>query len=167
MPAIYWSAFIGILGKETQRILRIWIQTLFPSAVTTTLYFLIFGNLIGSRIGEIGGVPYIAFIVPGLIMMAVITNAYSNVSGSFFGNKFVRNIEVLLVAPIPNWVILAGYISGGIMRGLLVGFIVAGISRFFVSVEPAHPFLMLLVIVLTAIVFSLGGFINAMQANKF
>ena len=167
MAAIYWSAFVGIIAKETHRILRIWVQTLIPSAVTTALYFLIFGNLIGPRIGQISGVPYMAFIVPGLIMMAVINNSYGNVSGSFFSSKFVHNIEVLLVAPIPNWVILAGYVGGGIVRGLLVGIIVAVLSLFFTAMKPIYPLLMLLVIVLTAIVFSLAGFINAVQAKKF
>ena len=167
LAAIYWSAFIGIITKETNRILRIWVQTLIPSAITTTLYFLIFGNLIGPRIGQINGVSYMAFIVPGLIMMGVINNSYSNVAGSFFSNKFVHHVEVLLVAPIPNWVILAGYVGGGIVRGCLVGIIVALLSLFFTAIQPVYPLLMLLVIILTALVFSLAGFINAIQAQKF
>ncbi len=167
MVAIYWSAFIGIISKETNRILRIWIQTLIPSAVTTTLYFLIFGNLIGPRIGQINGVPYMVFIVPGLIMMAVINNSYSNVSSSFFSSKFMHHVEILLVAPIPNWLIIAGYVGGGIVRGGLVGIIVALLSLFFAAMQPVYPLLMLLVIVLTAIVFSLAGFINAIQAKNF
>ncbi|WGK69493.1 ABC transporter permease [Candidatus Haliotispira prima] len=167
LSTIWRAAFIGILSKETRRILRIWVQTLLPSAVTTTLYFLIFGNLIGPRVGQIDGVPYMAFIVPGLIMMAVITNSYGNVSGSFFSSKFMHNIEVMLVAPVPNWVILAGYVGGGIMRGLLVGIIVAILSLFFVQMQPVNILIMLLVIVLTAIVFALAGFINAMMATKF
>ncbi len=167
LNTIYWSALLGILSKETKRVLRIWMQTLLPSAVTTTLYFLIFGNLIGPRIGEVDGIPYMAFIVPGLMMMAVITNAYNNVSGSFFMGKFSRNIEVLLVAPVPNWVILAGYAGGGIVRGMLVGVIVAGLSLFFVQIQPVSLAIMLLVIVLTAVVFSLAGFINAIMARNF
>ena len=167
LARIYWVAFSGILSTETRRILRIWIQTLLPSAVTTTLYFLIFGNLIGPRVGQVGGVPYMAFIVPGLIMMAVITNSYSNVAGSFFIRKLLRNVEVMLVAPIPNWVILLGHVGGGVLRGLLVGIVVALLSLFFVQLQPVSLLIMLLVILLTALVFSLAGFINAVLAQKF
>jgi len=131
------------------------------------LYFIIFGNLIGSRIGDMGGFAYMEYIAPGLIMMSVITNSYGNVVSSFFGTKFQRNIEELLVAPIPNWVILAGYVAGGAARGLAVGVIVTILSLFFTSLSIHHFFITLSTVILTAIVFSLGGFINAVYANTF
>jgi ABC-2 type transport system permease protein len=165
--AANWVAFKTILIKEVARIMRIWGQTLVPPAITMTLYFLIFGNLIGSRIGEVGGVSYIQFIVPGLVMMSVIQNAYGNVSSSFFGSKFGRYVEELLVSPAPSWVILAGYVAGGAARGLMVGTIVLIISLFFSHLSIAHPLLMLGTVVLTAIVFSLAGFVNAVYAKKF
>jgi ABC-2 type transport system permease protein len=165
--AANWVAFKTILIKEVSRILRIWGQTLVPPAITMTLYFLIFGNLIGSRIGEVGGVSYIQFIVPGLVMMSVIQNAYGNVSSSFFGSKFGRYVEELLVSPAPSWVILAGYVAGGVARGLMVGTIVLIISLLFSHLSIAHPLMMLGTVVLTAIVFSLAGFVNAVYAKKF
>ena len=110
--------------KEITRFMRIWIQTLLPPAITMTLYFVIFGNLIGSRIGEMGGFSYMEFIVPGLIMMAVITNSYANVSSSFYSAKFQRNVEEMLVAPVPNWVIIGGFVGGGVARAMLIGLIV-------------------------------------------
>ena len=128
-------ALKSILTKETQRFLRIWVQTLVPPAITISLYFVIFGSLIGSRIGEMGGVDYMSFIVPGLIMMSVITNSYSNVASSFFSAKWPRNIEEMLVAPVPNWVIVAGYVGGGMTRGMLVGLIVTLVSLFFVDIQ--------------------------------
>ena len=167
LAKIYWVAFAGILSTDSRRILHITIQTWLPSALTTTVYFLSFGNLIGPRVGQVGGVPYMAFIVPGLIMMAVITNSYSNVAGSFFIRKLLRNVEVMLVAPIPNWVILLGHVGGGVMRGLLVGIVVAVLSLFFVQLQPVSLLIMLLVILLTALVFSLAGLINAVLAEKF
>ena len=162
-----WVAFKTILIKEVSRILRIWGQTLVPPAITMTLYFLIFGNLIGSRIGKMGDFSYIQFIVPGLVMMSVIQNAYGNVSSSFFGSKFGRYVEEILVSPTPSWVVLAGYIAGGAVRGLIVGAIVLLISLFFTHLEVAHPVIMLITVVLTAIVFSLAGFVNAVYAKKF
>jgi ABC-2 type transport system permease protein len=162
-----WIAYKTIVNRELSRILRIWGQTLVPPAITMTLYFLIFGNLIGSRIGVVGGVPYIQFIVPGLVMMSVIQNAYGNVSSSFFGSKFGRYIEELMVSPAPSWVILAGYVTGGVARGLMVGAIVLIISLLFSRLEVAHPLMMLVTVVLTAIVFSLAGFVNAVYAKKF
>lgn len=128
--AIYYIAFKSILAKEVSRFTRIWIQTLVPPAITMSLYFVIFGNLIGSRIGDMGGFTYMEFIVPGLIMMSVITNSYSNVASSFFSAKFQRNIEEMLVAPVPNYVIIAGYVGGGVARGLCVGLIVTLVSLF-------------------------------------
>jgi ABC-2 type transport system permease protein len=162
-----WVAFQTILIREVSRILRIWGQTLVPPAITMTLYFLIFGNLIGSRIGKMGEFSYIQFIVPGLVMMSVIQNAYGNVSSSFFGSKFGRYVEELLVSPTPSWVILAGYVAGGAARGLMVGVIVLVISLFFTHLQVAHPLVVLLTVVLAAVVFSLAGFVNAVYAKKF
>ncbi len=162
-----WVAFKTIVNREVSRILRIWGQTLVPPAITMTLYFLIFGNLIGSRIGKMGEFSYIQFIVPGLVMMSVIQNAYGNVSSSFFGSKFGRYVEEILVSPTPSWVVLGGYVAGGAVRGLIVGAIVLLISLFFTHLEVAHPIIMVVTVVLTAIVFSLAGFVNAIYAKKF
>jgi ABC-2 type transport system permease protein len=162
-----YIAFETILIKEIRRFMRIWLQTLVPPAITIGLYFLIFGNLIGRRIGEMGGFNYIDFIVPGLIMMAVIQNAYANVSSSFFSNKFQRCVEEILVSPVPNYIILLGFVAGGMVRGLAVGLIVTGMSFLFTSLTIEHLWLTLLVVLLTAMVFSLAGFINALFANTF
>ena len=164
---LLWVAFSTIVVKEVRRFTRIWVQTLIPPAITMTLYFIIFGNLVGARIGQMGGFDYMQYIVPGLIMMSVITNSYGNVVSSFFGTKFQRHIEELLVAPVPNWVILSGYVIGGVARGLAVGFIVTLLSLFFTDLSLAHPFITLAIVFLTAVVFSLGGFINAIYANSF
>lgn len=163
----YWIALQTIMHKEFKRFMRIWAQTLLPSSITTALYFLIFGALIGSRIGKMNGYDYIDFIVPGLILMAVISNAYSNVVSSFYGTKFQRHIEELLVAPIPNWVILVGYISGGVARAFIVGLIVTLVSFVFTDLTIAHPVMMLCVFLLTGILFSAAGFINAIYASTF
>ena len=133
------TAFRTIIRREVARIVRIWGQTLVPPAITMTLYFLIFGKLIGSKIGDMGGFSYMDFIVPGLVMMSVIQNAYGNISSSFFGAKFGRHIEELLVAPLPNWVILGGYVAGAVLRGLMVGVIVLLIAMFFTPVRIPHP----------------------------
>ncbi len=162
-----WVAFKTIVNKEVSRILRIWSQTLVPPAITMTLYFLIFGNLIGGRIGKMGEFSYIQFIVPGLVMMSVIQNAYGNVSSSFFGSKFGRYVEEILVSPTPSWIVLGGYVAGGVVRGLIVGAIVLLISLFFTHLEVAHPIIMVITVILTAIVFSLAGFVNAIYAKKF
>jgi len=156
-----------IARREVARILRIWGQTLVPPAITMTLYFLIFGSLIGSRIGEMGGFSYMDFIVPGLVMMAVIQNAYGNISSSFFGAKFGRHVEELLVSPMPNWVILGGYVAGGVLRGLMVGVIVLVIAMFFTQVRVPHPLVTLSTVLLGAMIFSLAGFVNAVYAKKF
>ncbi len=163
----YSIAFNALAGKEIRRFLRIWQQTLIPPAVTMVLYFVIFGNLIGSRIGEMGGYDYMAFIVPGLIMMSVITSSYGNVSSSFFGNKFQRSIEEILVAPVPNYVILAGFVAGGVTRGIMVGIIVTLLSLAFTSLSVHNLLVIVTVVMLTAILFAIGGFINAMYATKF
>lgn len=160
-------ALATIVRKEVTRFLRIWPQTLVPPAITMVLYFVIFGNLIGSRVGEMGGFDYMQFIVPGLIMMSVITNSYGNVASSFFSNKFQRSVEEMLVSPMPDWVLLAGFVAGGVARGLAVGAIVTMLSLFFTDLQIHNLWVVVSVILMTAIVFSLGGFINAIFANKF
>ncbi|UJF19639.1 ABC transporter permease [Vibrio sp. SS-MA-C1-2] len=167
MNHLYWVAFRSILTKEINRFTRIWIQTLIPPAITMTLYFIIFGNLIGSRIGQMDGFSYMEYIVPGLIMMSVITNSYSNVASSFFSSKFQRNIEELLVAPVPTYVLIAGFVGGGVTRGLGVGIIVTAVSQFFVPLQINHWFIIVATVILTSIVFSLGGLINAVYAKSF
>ncbi len=167
MYQIYWTAFLSLLGKEINRFTRIWVQTLVPPAITMSLYFIIFGNLIGSRIGQMNGFSYMEYIVPGLIMMSVITNSYSNVASSFFSAKMQKNIEELLVAPVPNYVIIAGYVMGGVTRGLLVGVMVTFVSLFFVHLNVEHWGVIFLTVFLTSVVFSLGGLINAVFAKTF
>lgn len=147
--------------------MRIWVQTILPPAITTTLYFVIFGKLIGERIGEMEGYSYIDFIVPGLILMAVIQNSYANVVSSFFSTKLQHYIEELLIAPVPNWVILSGYVVGGVTRGTLVGVVVTIISLFFTDLQINSYSITLLVFVLTSILFALAGFINAVYAQSF
>ncbi len=156
-----------ITRREVARIVRIWGQTLVPPAITMTLYFLIFGSLIGSRIGSMGGYDYMDFIVPGLVMMSVIQNSYGNISSSFFGAKFGRHVEELLVSPMPNWVILGGYVAGAVLRGLVVGIIVLAIAMLFTRVRIPHPLVMLSTVLLGATIFSLAGFVNAVYAKKF
>ena len=156
-----------IVRREVNRILRIWGQTLVPPAITMTLYFLIFGGLIGSRVGEMDGIRYMDFIVPGLVMMSVIQNSYGNISSSFFGAKFGRHVEELLVSPMPNWVILWGYVSGAVLRGLMVGVIVLIIAMFFTPVRIPHPLVTFTTVLLGATIFSLAGFVNAVYAKKF
>ncbi len=163
----YSIAFRTIVTKEIFRFIRIWPQTLLPPAITTALYFLIFGKLIGDRIGIINGVSYMDYIVPGIILMSVISHSYANVVSSFYSTKFQRNIEELLVAPVPNWIILSGYVSGGIIRGLLVGSVVALISLLFADIEVKNPYIAISVMLLTATLFSLAGFINAVLAESF
>jgi ABC-2 type transport system permease protein len=164
---VQWIAFQTIVVKEVRRFMRIWQQTLLPPAITMTLYFIIFGNLIGSRIGEMGGVDYMSYIVPGLIMMSVITNAYGNVSSSFFGNKFQRSVEEMMVAPVYPITILAGYVAGGVARGVAVGIIVTLLSLYFTDLQVHNLGVMAAVVLLSAILFSIGGFINAVFATKF
>ncbi len=160
-------AYLTLTRREVRRFMRIWLQTLIPPAITTSLYFLIFGKLIGSRIGPINQVSYIEFIAPGLIMMAVLMNAYSNVSSSFFATKFHRNIEEQLVSPMPDSLIVLGYVTGGVLRGLVVGIIVAAVALFFTRLSIVHLGLTLVIAVLTAVVFSFAGFINALYAKSF
>lgn len=160
-------AFETILIKEITRFTRIWMQTLLPPAITMSLYFVIFGNLIGSRIGKMGGFSYMEYIVPGLIMMSVITNSYSNVASSFFSAKFQRQIEELMVSPASNITILLGYVGGGVCRGLSAGLIVTIISLLFVHLPIYNIAMVILVVFLTSVLFSLGGFINAVFARSF
>ncbi|MCG9770584.1 ABC transporter permease [Pseudoalteromonas piscicida] len=163
----YGVALKSIWIKECIRFLRIWVQTLVPPAITMTLYFVIFGSLIGSRIGDMGGFSYMEFIVPGLIMMSVITNSYSNVASSFYSTKFQKSIEELLVAPVPNYIIVLGYMGGGMARGMLVGLIVTVVSLFFVDIQIHNLAVIVITVILTSAVFALGGLINAVFANSF
>ena len=167
MYRLYWTAFRSLLTKEVNRFTRIWVQTLVPPAITMTLYFIIFGSLIGSRIGDMNGFSYMEYIVPGLIMMSVITNSYSNVASSFFSAKFQKNIEELLVAPVPNYVIILGFVMGGVVRGLLVGIIVTFVSLFFVDLQVDHWGIIFATVFMTSVVFSLGGLINAVYAKTY
>ena len=156
-----------IVRKEVLRVLRIWVQTIVPPAITMTLYFIIFGNLIGPRIGEMDGFNYMEFIIPGLIMMAVITNSYANVVSSFYGSKFQRHIEEMLISPVPNYIILTGYIAGGVTRGLTVGVAVTIVSLLFHPLNIHSLWVMFTMIILTAILFSLAGLINGVFAKSF
>lgn len=160
-------AYLAIVRKEVQRFMRIWVQTLIPPAITMTLYFLIFGSLIGRRIGEMDGHPYMSFVVPGLIMMAVINNSYGNVASSFFASKFQRYIEELLVSPTPSIIILLGYVSGAVLRGMLVAVIVTLLSLFFTDLTVHSWSITLSVVLLSSILFSLAGLINGIYANSF
>ena len=156
-----------IVYREIRRFTRIWPQTLLPPAITMVLYFVIFGNLIGRQIGDMGGFSYMEYIVPGLIMMSVITNSYGNVVSSFFGSKFQRSIEELMVSPVSPHIILIGYVTGGVLRGLAVGFIVTLLSLFFTDLQVHHLGVTVLVVLLTATIFAMGGFINAVFARNF
>lgn len=162
-----WVALQTILSKEINRFLRIWSQTLLPPAITITLYFIIFGKLIGSQIKDVHGVSYMQYIVPGLVMMAIMTNAYANTSSSFFGAKFNKSVEEMLVSSMPNYIILLGYMMGGALRGILVGMIVIFISLFFTHLHIHNLALVISMAILSAMLFSLGGFMNAIFAKKF
>lgn len=164
---LFYVAFLTIVRKEISRFTRIWVQTILPPAISMTLYFIIFGNLIGSRIGKMQNFDYMEFIAPGIIMMAIINNSYSNVVSSFFGAKMQRHIEEMLVAPVPIFIILAGYISGGVVRGLFVGLIVTVVALFFTELHIAYPGIVVATVILTSVLFSLGGFVNAVFAQKY
>ncbi|GKX55099.1 transport permease protein [Leminorella grimontii] len=167
MIRLYWIALKSIWIKEVTRFARIWIQTLVPPVITMTLYFIIFGNLIGGRIGEMQGFGYMQFIVPGLIMMSVITNSYSNVASSFFGAKYQHSIEELLVAPVPTHIIILGFVGGGVARGICVGILVTLVSLFFVPLEIHSWWVIAATLLLTSVLFSLGGLVNAVFAETF
>ncbi|MCI0507682.1 MAG: ABC transporter permease [Gammaproteobacteria bacterium] len=162
-----YVAFQTILIKEIRRFSRIWIQTILPAMITTALYFVIFGNLIGRQIGDMDGHRYIDYIIPGLILMSVITNSYANVVSSFYSAKFQRNIEEMLVSPVPNYIILVGFIAGGVARGISCGVAVSVVAMFFSHTGIQNFWVVLSIAVLTAILFSLGGFINAVFARSF
>lgn len=167
MYKLYFTALKSLAAKETNRYLRIWIQTLVPPVITTSLYFVIFGNLIGGRIGEIEGFSYMQFIVPGLIMMSVITSSYSNVASSFFSQKLQKNIEELLIAPVPTHVIIWGFVLGGLGRSILVGTLVTIISLFFVPLHVYSWFIVIVTLLMTAILFSLAGLLNGVFAKSY
>lgn len=156
-----------IIRKEVLRVIRIWIQTIVPPAITMTLYFIIFGNLIGKRIGSMDGYDYMQYIAPGLIMMSVITNSYGNVVSSFFGAKFGGHVEEMLISPMSNAAIIVGHVAGGVMRGVFVGILVTAIALGFTRLEVQHPWIMVSMVLLSSIVFALAGFINAVFARKF
>lgn len=164
---VFITAYNTIVIKEVSRFMRIWVQTIIPPAVSMALYFLIFGNLIGPRIGSMAGFTYIQYIAPGLIMMSIINNSYANVVSSFFGAKFQRHIEEMLVAPIPDFVILGGYITGGIARGIIVGIVVTIVAMFFTKLQIHNYLIIIIVVLMTSILFSLAGFINGVFAKKF
>jgi len=167
MGRVRWIGFKTIVIREYGRILRIWGQTIIPSAVTATLYFVIFGSLIGRRVGAMGGFEYMQYIAPGLIMMSVITNSYSNVVSSFFGAKFGKHLEELLVSPLPSWVIVLGYAAGGVMRGLLVGAAVTAVSLIFTHLHVQHAWMIVAAVLLTSLTFALGGLLNGLFAKNF
>lgn len=156
-----------LVRKEIIRVLRIWVQTLVPPTITMTLYFIIFGNLIGRRVGTMDGFDYMQYIAPGLIMMSVITNSYGNVVSSFFGAKFGRHLEEMLISPMSNSTIILGHVAGGVMRGMFIGLLVTIIALFFTKLDVQHPFITISMVVLSSIVFALAGFINAVFAKKF
>jgi len=162
-----YIAFKTILVKEILRFMRIWLQTVVPAAVTMGLYFIIFGNLIGSQLSDVAGFSYMDYIVPGIILMAIINNAYANVVSSFYMSKFAHFIEEMLVSPMPNYLILVGYLAGGVARGLVVGIVVTLVALFFTPLHVYNAWVVIAVVMLTAILFSLGGFINAIYAKTF
>lgn len=163
----YWIALSTIARKEMVRIFRIWIQTLLPPIITTTLYFLIFGHVIGSRVGTMGGHSYIKFIAPGLIMLALVNSSYASASSSFFSNKFTRAIEEILVSPMSNTQILIGFMAGGVLRGVVVGVMVMIVTLLFTDIHIYSLPMMLLVGIVSSAIFALGGVINGIFATKF
>ena len=162
-----WVAFCGLFSKEVIRVMRIWPQTLLPSAITITLYFMIFGHVIGNRVGSMKGVPYMSYIMPGLVMMAVIINSYSNVVSSFFGARYNRSIEEMLTSPMPNWLIILGYTAGGMFRGVFVGIIVTMIGVWFSGMHIQHALLSVFVLLLCSFLFCIAGLINGIYSRKF
>src|SRR6185437_7972491 len=164
---VRWIGFRTVVLREYQRIIRIWTQTILPSAVSQALYFAIFGSLLGDRIGPMGGFGYMQYMAPGLIMMAVNINSYSNVVSSFYGAKFGKHVEELLVSPLPSWLIVSGYVTGGLVRGVLVGLAVTAVSLLFTHLGVLHPLIIVGAALLASIIFSLGGFLNALFAKNF
>ena len=166
-PRQQYVAFTTIMAKEFMRFIRIWVQTVLPPMITMGLYFVIFGNLIGSQLAPIDGFVYVDYIVPGIILMAMINNSYANVVSSFFSAKFQRHIEEMMVSPMPNYLILMGFVGGGLARGVIVGGSVTIVATFFTDLQFHNPFIVIVVALLTSILFSLAGFINAMYARSF
>ncbi|HEX2859410.1 MAG TPA: ABC transporter permease [Alphaproteobacteria bacterium] len=167
-PYQLWTAYYTIVRKDIVRITRIWPQTFLPSLITSTLYFMVFGQVLGSRIGDVGGHPYMQFVVPGLVMLAVVTNSFSNVATAFFQSKFfIRSIDEILVSPTPPWLLVLGFISGGIVRGVAVGLLVMLVSLFFALPAVPHPFMVLVFLLLSSALFALGGLINGIYAKSF
>ena len=162
-----WISFNTILRKEITRFIRIWPQTILPSIVTVSLYFLIFGAFLGPKIGEVSGFTYMEFVIPGLVMLGVVTNSFSNVASSFFSSKFQKNIEELLISPTPGYVVIAGYAAGGVLRGLIVGTLVAIVAFIFSGISVFSYFIIMAFMAMTAALFSVAGFINGMLAKKF
>ncbi len=162
-----YVAFTTIVVKEFMRFIRIWVQTVLPAMITMSLYFVIFGNLIGSQLAPIHGFSYVDYIVPGIILMAIINNSYANVVSSFFSAKFQRHIEEMLVSPMPNYLILLGFVGGGLTRGLIVGVGVTIVAAFFTELQFHNPLIVIFVTLLTSVLFALGGFVNAMYAKSF
>ena len=163
----FWIAYLTITRKEIMRFARIWVQTIIPPVVMVALYFIIFGNLIGQRIGEMDGMLYVDFIMPGLVMMSIITNSYTNVVSSFYGAKYSHHIEEMQIAPVPDIVILLGFVTGGVVRGISVGIAVTLVSLLFTEFSIHKPLIVLLVALLTSCLFALAGLINAIFANSF
>lgn len=166
-PYQKWVSFYTIVRKDVLRMFRVWVQTFLPSVITSTLYFLVFGAFLGSRIGQVQGVPYIMFVVPGLVMLAVVTNAYANTSFVMFSSKFFgRNIDEILVSPTPAWVLVAGYVTGGVIRGVLIGCLVLAVSLFFTHLTVYSALVIVSFLILTALVFSLAGLVNGVYAKS-
>lgn len=166
-PIQLWTSFYTIVRKDVYRMFRIWAQTFLPSIVTSALYFLVFGAFLGEKIGSVGGVPYVMFVVPGLVMLAVVTNAYANTSSVMFSAKFFgRNIDEILVSPTPPWVLVAGYVTGGVLRGVIVGGLVLGVALFFTHLVVHNVWVVLGYLLLTSLVFALAGLVNGIYAKS-
>jgi len=166
-PNKMWIAYMTVMRKELVRIFRIWAQTILPPVVTTSLYFIVFGTFIGSQLAPIHGLSYIQFIVPGLIMMSIITSSYMNTVSNFYFAKFMRNIDEMLVSPMPDWLVIAGFVSGGVMRGLIVGFFVLLVSLFFSHLAIYNLAILIAAVLMTSVLFSLAGLINGVYAKGF
>ena len=162
-----FTAYMTIVRKEVIRFLRIWPQTFLPSVITTVLYFLIFGTFIGSQIKAVGDVSYMAFIVPGLVMMAILNGSFQNIAFSFFQLKFMKTIEEILVSPMPAWTVVLGYVTGALLRGLVIGALVFASAYMFEFIPVKHPFLAVLIASTTAVLFALAGLVNAIYAKGF
>lgn len=162
-----WIPYYTMLRNDFVRIIRIWSQTLLPPVVTTSLYFVVFGAFIGSQIAPIDGFSYMQFIVPGLIMMSVITSSYMNTVSTFYFAKWTKTLDEILVSPMPDWLVILGFVSGGVLRGLLVGILVAIVALFFTHLTVFNLAALILAVVLTSVLFSIGGLINGVFAKGF